>query len=176
MALTPKQKAFVAEYLVDLNATAAAKRAGYSENRASELGYQLLQKTTVQAAIQKAMQDRERRTAITQDMVVLELAKVAFANGTDYAKVSGGGTRVDLTDTDRLTNDQRAAISCIKEGKFGIEVSTYDKVRALELLGKHLGIFDRGGRAGDASSLDAFLKAVHSTPEEVTSLYAEEDE
>lgn len=173
MALTPKQKAFVAEYLVDLNATAAAKRAGYKD---PNKGRQLVTKSNVSAAIQKAMQDRERRTAITQDMVILELAKVAFANGTDYAKVSGGGTRVDLTDTDRLTHDQRAAISCIKEGKFGIEVSTYDKLRALELLGKHLGIFDRGGQAGDTASLDAFLKAVHSTPEEVASLYAEEDE
>ena len=53
--LTPKQKLFVAEYLVDLNATQAAIRAGYSEKRASEIGYQLLRKTTVQAAIQEAM-------------------------------------------------------------------------------------------------------------------------
>ena len=65
--LTPKQKRFVAEYLVDLNATQAAIRAGYSEKRASEIGYQLLQKTTVQAAIQEAMADREERTGVTQD-------------------------------------------------------------------------------------------------------------
>lgn len=144
VALTAKQKAFVQEYLVDLNATAAAKRAGYKD---PNFGRQLLTKTNVSSAIQKAMQSREQRTEITQDMVVRELAKVAFANGTVYAKVTGGGTQVELTDTDRLTADQRAAISCIKDGKFGIEVSTYDKVRALELLGKHLGLFDKqGGR------------------------------
>lgn len=59
MALTEKQKRFVQEYLVDLNATQAAIRAGYSPRRASELGYQLLQKTTVQSAIDKALQGRE---------------------------------------------------------------------------------------------------------------------
>lgn len=160
--LTPKQKQFVAEYLVDLNATAAAVRAKYSEKRASEIGYQLLQKTTVQAAVQKAMQEREQRTQITQDRVIQELAKVAFANGAAFARVVGGGTRVELTDTDQLTDDQRAAISCVKEGKYGIEVSTYDKVRALELLGKHLGVFDsRGGKpiAGENNLLSAIMEA-----------------
>lgn len=172
MALTPKQARFVQEYLVDLNATAAAKRAGYKD---PNKGRQLVTKSNVSAAIQEAKRTRSQRTAITQDMVVLELAKVAFANGTDYARVSGGGTRVELTDTSSLTDDQKAAVSCIKEGKFGIEVSTYDKVRALELLGKHLGIFDRGGQAADTASLDAFLQAVKPTKEEVEALYAEED-
>lgn len=162
MSLTPKQKRFVDEYLVDLNATQAAIRAGYSQKRASEIGYQLLQKTTVQTAIQRAQEVLQYRTKITQDMVVQELVKVAFANGATYARVGGGGTRVELTDTDKLTIDQRAAISCIKEGKYGIEVSTYDKVRALELLGKHLGVFDsRGGKAmsGENNLLEAIMGA-----------------
>ena len=70
MALTPKQKTFVQEYLVDLNATQAAVRAGYSQKRASEIGYQLLQKTTVQAAIHDAMEARQQRTEVTQDYVI----------------------------------------------------------------------------------------------------------
>lgn len=159
MALTPKQKQFVAEYLVDLNATAAAKRAGYKD---PNFGRQLIAKTNVSAAIQEAMQRRERRTEITQDKVVKELAKVAFANGTVYARVTCGGTLVELTDTDKLTPDERAAISCVKEGKYGIEVSTYDKVRALELLGRHLGVFDsRGGKlmAGENNLLEAIMSA-----------------
>lgn len=172
MALTPKQMRFVQEYLVDLNATAAAERAGYKD---PNIGRQLITKNNVSAAIQAEKAARSERTAITQDMVVRELAKVAFANGTDYARVSGRGTRVELTDTSSLTDDQKAAISCIKEGKFGIEVSTYDKVRALELLGKHLGIFDRGGQTGDAAALDAFLQAAKPSKEEVGALYAEED-
>ena len=161
MALTPKQKRFVAEYLVDLNATQAAIRAGYSKKNADKIGSELLGKTRVFEAIQKEMQDREQRTQITQDMVVRELAKVAFANGTVYARVAGWGSRVELTDTDQLTGDQRAAISCIKEGKYGIEVGTYDKIRALELLGKHLGVFERGGQApcGENNLLEAIMGA-----------------
>lgn len=175
MALTPKQQRFVQEYLVDLNATAAAIRAGYSKKNADKIGPSLLGKNSVSQEIQAAIQDRERRTHITQDRVVQELAKVAFANGTVYARVTGGGTKVELTDTDELTNDQKAAISCIKQSKFGIEVSTYDKIRALELLGKHLGIFDRSGPAGDPSAVNTFLQAVRPTKEEVEALYAEED-
>ena len=159
--LTPKQKRFVAEYLVDLNATQAAIRAGYSEKTAEQIGYQLLQKTSVvQAAIQEAMGEREKRTQVTQDMVVRELAKVAFASGADYARVvtlpaTDGQPEpqvVELTDTDALTDDQRAAISSIEETKFGIKVSTYDKVRALELLGKHLGMFtDKVEHSGETA-------------------------
>lgn len=138
MALTAKQKIFVQEYLVDLNATAAAKRAGYKD---PNIGRQLITKNNVSAAIQKAIQNRNRRTEITQDMVILELAKIAFSNGTVYAQVKNGS--VILTETDNLTGDQKAAVAGIKEGKFGIEISTYDKVRALELLGKHVGAFEK---------------------------------
>ncbi len=110
MALTPKQERFVQEYLVDLNATAAAKRAGYSGKRASELGYQLLQKTTVQAAIQKAIQARSRRTEVTQDYVIGKLREIA-----------------DKDASDAQDSDLRYS----------------SKLRALELLGKHVGAFER---------------------------------
>lgn len=83
VALTPKQERFVQEYLVDLNATAAAKRAGYSEKRASELGYQLLRKTTVQESIQKAIQERSQRTVVTQDYVIDKLKAIADKQASD---------------------------------------------------------------------------------------------
>lgn len=150
--LTEKQKRFVAEYLVDLNATAAARRAGYKD---ANIGRQLITKNNISAEIVKRQEKLQSKLEITQEKVLQELARVAFANGTTYAKVTSGGTRVELANTDELTNDQRAAISSIKEGKFGVEVSTYDKVRALELLGKHLGVFDaRGGKpAGQGNNL-----------------------
>ena len=161
MALTEKQARFVAEYLVDLNATQAAIRAGYSEKTAEAIGYENLRKTQIAAAIEKAIKDRQKRTEITQDMVLRELARVAFANGTDFARVVsreapttiiddegnpqqvvGTVQSVRLLDTKDVDPEKRAAIASIKEGKFGIEVKSYDKVRALELLGQHLGMFD----------------------------------
>lgn len=156
--LTPKQKLFVAEWLVDLNATAAALRAGYSQKTAAQVGYQLLQKPAVAEAIQQAMDDRAKRTTVTQDRVIAELAKIAFANGADFAQVvtlkrgepgRPGVQIVELTDTSSLDADQRAAISSIEETKHGIKVSTYDKVRALELLMRHMGMLDGNGGEED---------------------------
>jgi len=178
--LTAKQQAFVSEYLVDLNATQAAIRAGYSVKRASELGYQLLQKTTVSEAIDKAMEERSKRTCITADQVLNELAMIAFANGTDFAQVidepiihngqyirdpDTGQLRkqevVKVIPTDQLTEDKKKAISGIKEGKYGVEVSTCDKVKALELLGRHLGMFkdkvELSGLNEEKSKLDSLI-------------------
>lgn len=142
MALTPKQKIFVQEYLVDLNATAAARRAGYSEKTADRIGPELLGKTCVSQAIQEAIKQREQRTEITQDYVLRKLKEIA-----------------DKAASDAQDSDLRYA----------------NKIKALELLGKHLGAFDRGGQAGGQAAVDAFLKAVRPSKEEVEALYAEED-
>ena len=144
--LTNKQARFVEEYLVDLNATAAAGRAGY---RDPNIGRQLITKNNVSAAIAEAMKKRSERTGITADRVVQELALVAFAVYTDYVRVVSNGQgyqTVQLIDTEQLTKGQRAAISGIRETKYGIEVNSYDKLRALELLGRHLGIFQKEER------------------------------
>lgn len=161
--LTEKQQRFCDEYLIDLNATQAAIRAGYSEKTAMEQGYQLLQKTSVQEYIEERKADRVERTEITQDMVLKELAIIAFSNAADYASViekqamvDVNGDMVPMVDTEgnpvmyrtvepvlteTLTDKQKRALSVIKKGRDGFEVKPYDKVRALELLGKHLGMW-----------------------------------
>jgi len=83
--LTPKQERFVEEYIVDLNATQAAIRAGYSPKTAEQQGYQLLQNTSVQAGIQQAMDERSKRTDVDADYVVTELRKVVEADSTPAA-------------------------------------------------------------------------------------------
>lgn len=87
------------------------------------------------------MADREERTGVTQDWVVQELYKIAHADRGGIAKVVGGGSAVELTDTDELDDEQRAALVGVEETKFGIKVTTCDKLKALELLGRHLGMF-----------------------------------
>lgn len=88
--LTPKQQRFVEEYLIDLNATQAAIRAGYSERTAEQQGYQLLQKTSVLKAIEEAKNQVSKRTELTVDMVVNGLLKEAQ----DYAEGSTQSARV----------------------------------------------------------------------------------
>lgn len=158
--LNERQKKFCDEYLIDLNATQAANRAGYSEKTAYSMGQRLLKNVEVAAYIEKRRSAQINRTQITQDRVLVELAKVAFANGTDFATV-GKRNRVILTPTDDLPPEKRAAVASVKKGAKGaVEVKTYDKVKALELLGRHLGMFDGGGgeRAPEKGQLAETIK------------------
>lgn len=137
--LTDKQTAFVREYLLDLNATQAAIRAGYSERTASRIGPQLLGKTWVREAIEKAQAKRARRVEITADRVVAELAKIAFSDPRDLMEWGPDG--VVLRPSVELSDDQAASVAEVAENNAGLRLKKHDKVKALELLGKHLGIF-----------------------------------
>jgi phage terminase small subunit len=142
--LTPKQKKFANEYLIDLNATQAAIRAGYSSKTARSIGQRLLTYVDVQNYMEQRMKSRNKRVEISQDMVINELAKIAFANTTDYVQVQtkGRSKKVIVKDTSALNDDQLAAISSIKDGANGIELKLHDKQKALELLARHLGLFN----------------------------------
>lgn len=94
---------------------------------------------------------QSKRTAITADRILAELAAIAFSDRTELAKVDSSGC-VQITPTDKLSDDVKKAISGIKEGKFGTEVSSYDKVKALELIGKHLGMFSEKKDNRDTSA------------------------
>lgn len=148
MSLTPKQERFVQEYLIDLNATQAAIRAGYSAKTAEQQAYQLLQKTSVSAEIAAAQQKRAERTGITQDRVLQELARIAFfdirrlynQNGAmkaphelddEAAAVLAG---VDVTEEFEGRGEDRVSIGFTKKAK------VFDKGAALTLAMKHLGM------------------------------------
>lgn len=141
--MTAKQERFVQEYLIDLNATQAAIRAGYSPKTANEQGARLLANVSVQTQISKAEAERSRRTGINQDRVIRELAKVAFLNPVDVIDMDSA------TIQGEANRDDTACIASVKvktiptdEGPITErEVKTYDKLKALELLGKHLGMF-----------------------------------
>ena len=147
--LTEKQKRFVDEYLIDLNATAAAKRAGYKD---PNIGRQLITKNNVSAEIAKRRGRLQNKLEITQEKILKELANIGFARATDYAEIAG--PLVNIKPTDSLTDPQQAAIASIEQGNFGIKLKLYDKVKALELLGKHLGMFEPGTPGNDFSKLE----------------------
>lgn len=146
MALTAKQKIFADEYLIDLNATRAYKVA-YPKIKKDETARanssRMLTNANVASYIEKRMKDREKRTEITQDMVLKELAKIGFADVTDFVSIEDKGTykAVQVKTTDEMPGDKLGAIAGIKEGANGIEIKLNDKGKALELIGRHLGMF-----------------------------------
>ena len=140
--MTEKQKIFADEYLIDLNATRAYRVAYPSvkkDETAAAAATRMLRNVKVAAYIQERMQERQKRTEITQDRVLQELAAIAFAKATDYAEIKNECVRIK--DTAELDEQQARAIAGIEEGKFGIKVKLNDKEKALELLCRHLGMF-----------------------------------
>ncbi|CUI41364.1 terminase small subunit [Achromobacter xylosoxidans] len=158
MALTDKQRRFVDEYLVDLNATQAAIRAGYSQKTARQIGDENLSKPDIAEAVQEAQAARAKRTEITQDMVLRELAKIGFSDirkivrwgktelrvadaGDDEEEVTEAYHGLALVSADDIDDDTAAAISEISEGREGLKVKLHDKKGALVDIGRHLGMF-----------------------------------
>jgi phage terminase small subunit len=149
--LTAKQARFVEEYLVDLNATQAAIRSGYSVKTAKQIGTENLAKLSIVAEIKRRQADLSARTQITQEMVLAELGKLGFSNILDYVTIQeDGDPKPDLSS---MTRDQAAALSelivetyaegCgdeaeqVKRVKFKLA----DKRAALVDIGRHLGMF-----------------------------------
>jgi phage terminase small subunit len=136
--LTPKQAAFVREYLIDLNGAAAAVRAGYSPNAAKEQAARLLTHANVQAAIATAQAERSERTRVKADAVVEELRRIAFANISDY--VAWNHEKVIFLNSQRMTPEALSAVAQVSYDKNGgVQVKLHDKIAALDKLMKHLG-------------------------------------
>lgn len=160
--LSPKQLLFVKEYLVDLNATKAAIRAGYSEKTAQQIGTENLLKPVISAAIKDEMAKREERTEITQDKVLNELAKIGFF---DIRKLlDSEGNPIPLHELDDKTSAAIAGLDILEEyegtGKdrvFVGYVKKYkiaDKRAALVDIGKHLGMFIERKEVGSPGDFD----------------------
>jgi phage terminase small subunit len=154
--LTFKQSRFVEEFLIDLNARRAATRSGYSERSAEAQASRLLRNAKVDAAVREAMEARSRRTGVTADRVLCELAELAFSNIFDFIEVHpDGSVSVDLS---RGTRGQAAAIRNVVVKRYAkgsgeeapsaklTRIEMCDKLKALELLAWHLGMLPFAGR------------------------------
>ena len=169
--LNAKQVCFVDEYLVDLNATQAAIRAGYSVHTAEDYAAQLLRKTHVQEAIGKAKAARSRRTRIHADNILEELALIAFAKMGDFADWDDRGVTLKAGET----IDSRAVAEVrSSQNRYGtnISIKLHDKLGALKLLGQHLGILTDTVQV--QFDIDAVARELSerygTTPDRVTSI------
>lgn len=166
--MNEKKLRFITEYLIDLNATQAAIRAGYSKTYATTHVYKLLDSPDVKAEIDRQIAERSRRTGITQDRVLLEIARLAFNDPRKAFDDKG-----NLLDIKLWPDEVAAAISAIKITEQRIddetvtqlkEIKFWDKGKQLELAGRHLNIFTdkhqvehSGGVKIIATSLDERL-------------------
>lgn len=142
-ALTPLQKRFCEEYVVDMNMTHAAIRAGYAPKNAYRSAARILKLPAAESFINSLREGISRRTRVTADMVVMELARIGFQNVKDYVDDNN-----NVLDMGSISRSKAAAIASVKrsyskEGEVVYEVKLHDKVAALEKLGRHLGIFER---------------------------------
>ena len=146
--LSPKQKLFVDEYLIDLNASAAARRAGYSPKWINANVQRTLQNTAIQAEIQKRMAARSERTAVTQDRVILEYARLAFLDPRKFFDENGR-----LISIHKLSEDVAAAIAGIDVKRLVVgedeapaelvKIKLTDKRASLQDVARHLGMFEK---------------------------------
>jgi phage terminase small subunit len=144
--MTPKQQVFVDEYLVALNATEAAMRAGYSCKSAHVTDCNLMKEPHIARAIREAMDARARRTGIDADRIVLELARVAFS---DLGRIADWGPDgVTLKPSNILAEADRTAIAEVsasagKKGSGRIHIRLQNKQRALDSLARHFALYGR---------------------------------
>jgi phage terminase small subunit len=154
--LTEKQKKFVNEYLIDLNATQAAIRAGYSKKTAAEQAVRLLRNVNVQTYLQKRQKELQKHISITPERVIDELAHIAFddiknylsfrtektqvGQGDDGSPLLAYDTIIDLKDSETIDTRNISEISKGRDGQFKFKL--YCKDNALVQLGKHLGMFN----------------------------------
>lgn len=154
--LTERQQRFIAEYLVDCNEEQAAIRAGYAKKSAHSTGSRLLKLPAVRRALQSGQRDRCARTNITQDAVVRELAAVGFASLKDVCEWDGG--QLSIVDSKRLTSEQAASIAEITEtvtSRGGtVRIKQHSKLKALEMLAKHVGLYDSQDDAQPTGALE----------------------
>ena len=145
VAMTEKQRLFVAEYLVDRNATQAAIRAGYSPKTAYSIGSENLTKPEIRKAIQDKLDHIEEELGITRDRILREYRNIAFSDITDYVQLekTEAGINIVFKPTEDLTIDQRRALQSIRKTQSGIDIKTHDKHKALEFLAAYLGMVEQ---------------------------------
>jgi len=155
-----KHETFAQEYMIDLIATQAAIRAGYSSNSAGELGYQLLQKPSIRARIDELLAERSRRTGVNADRVVRELARVAFVNAPDVIDTLAATVRDDAALDDTAVIQSVKVKTVVGDNMTSVEreIRLADKIKALELLGKHLGMYTGNTQNSDGGVLPALLE------------------
>lgn len=153
--LTGRKLIFAQEYLLDFNGNQAAIRAGYNENSAASQASRMLKDANVKAFIDEKVKEREKKLEASAENVVSELSKIAFVSVDDFYHIDGSVKQLNELEPHVRSALQSYQIKTIYVGhgedKEAIDIPVFkahDKVKTLELLGKHFKLFD-GADLGD---------------------------
>ena len=155
--LTDKQRIFVAEYLIDRNATQAAIRAGFSENGARQAGSRLLSNVDVRSLIDQKIEKQIKRAELTADKVNEVLAGMIMTDACDLYEEGPDGTMIPKS-ADELTSRQRASIQEITlmagaDGSGYQRIKQYDRLRAIDIYYKRTGIYSDSGTTNNIAKM-----------------------
>jgi len=143
--LTDRQKRFVEEYAVDLNAKQAALRAGYSDNYAEKRSWELTHEPKIRENIDEKLDELSKRTGVDAERVIRELGRVAFVSAADVIGL-GGAAGATAAGDEAVVASVKVRVTPEGGIEFSeIELRLADKLKALELLGKYLGVFRENG-------------------------------
>lgn len=137
--MTDQRKKFVDEYVKTRDPANSAIKAGYSARTAPQIAASLLKNDDVRESIDLRLTKISDKVDVSVEKILKELAAIAFTDRTELVSIDGG--EVTIKNTNNLTDDAKKVISGIKQGKHGIEINMFDKIKALELLGKHQKMF-----------------------------------
>jgi len=167
-ALTAKEEIFCYEYVKDMNAQAAARRAGYAVTPQKTYA-ELLKRPNIKALVDRLVKERKARCSIDADGVLQEIIGIARADLNDYLTVEqqeymripkGKKKAVKIVQDVLVFRDLNKVdtrpINSIKQGQHGISFKLNDKVKALDMLGKHFGLW-KDGQGGDVDALGQLL-------------------
>ena len=163
-ALTPRRWEFVRQYVALNNATAAARKAGYSERSAYNEGSRLLKNDEVRAAVEWYRGSESERLGVTPARVLEELAAIAFADLGDYVRIVDGSPIFDMSE---LPAGATRAIASIDETSSGVRFKLHDKQAALVTLARSFGLL-----GNDSPAVAVVVGAAESV--ELSTLTADE--
>ena len=162
-----RQELFCQEYLVDLNRSKAAVRAGYSEHAKHDIAYELMGNPKILIRIEYLKMERQKKLRFDQESVIKELQKVAFSNILDFVEVTKDGIKFkEDMNFDPVLYDKAGAVQELtsekgKKTKIGIKL--YDKIQALDKLMKHLDLYERARLQIEQEKLE--LLKIKNNPE-----------
>lgn len=154
--MNEKHERFCQEYMLDLNATQAAIRTGYSEERAAVTGSELIARDDVQKRISALKKERSQRVSLEADQVIKELAAIAFSNISTFVsiKIIDGAPTLEFSDFSKLSQSDLSAIAQVSQGRYGIRLRMHGKVSALDMLMRHLGLYESDNEQRKESVLE----------------------